>query len=71
ERIQPSYLADNIKARFLGPEGLYTRAPRPEGTPRHRVQEEFLRHYSATPLEMPRTSPVTVTSPGATGTVGT
>ena len=70
ERIQPSYLADNIKARLLGPDGLYTLAARPEGTPRHRVQEEFLRHYTATPLEMPRSSPATATHPGATGTTG-
>ena len=54
ESIVPSYLADNVKARTLGSDGLYTRAPRTEGTPRHRVQEEFLRHYTATPLEMPR-----------------
>ena len=70
ERIQPSYLADTIKARLLGPDGLYTRIPRLEGTPRHRVQEEFLRHYNATPLELPRTSPVPAASPSAAGTAG-
>ncbi|MEY5062699.1 MAG: polyphosphate kinase 1, partial [Verrucomicrobiota bacterium] len=69
--IRPSYLADNIKARFLGPDGLYTRAPRPEDTPRHRVQEEFLRHYTASPLELPRPTPLPAPAPGATGTAGT
>ncbi|NDF17839.1 MAG: polyphosphate kinase 1, partial [Verrucomicrobia bacterium] len=33
--IVPSYLADNTKARILGPAGQYTRAPRTEGSPRH------------------------------------
>ena len=66
--IQPSYLADNTKARLLGPDGLYTRPLRPNGTPRHRVQEEFLRHYTATPLELPRPTPLP--APGATGAAG-
>ena len=65
-----AYLADNTKARLLSPDGRYTLAARPEGTPRHRVQEEFLRHYTATPLEMPRSSPATAAHPGATGTTG-
>jgi len=69
EWIQPSYLADNVKARFLGPDGLYSRLPRAEGAPRHRVQEEFLRHYTATPLEIPRPSPVSPPIPGAAATV--
>jgi len=68
--IQPSYLADNTTARFLGPDGLYTRPPRPEGTPRHRVQDEFLRHYTATPVEFPRPTPLPTFVPGTTGTAG-
>jgi len=66
--VMPSYLADNTKARHLGADGLYTRAPRDEGTARHRVQEEFLRHYTATPLEIPHPSPLPASAPGATGT---
>ena len=68
--IMPSYLADNTKTRHLGADGLYARAGRPEGSPRHRVQEEFLRHYTAAPLEIPRPTPGTVSSPAATGTAG-
>ncbi len=68
--IMPSYLADNTKARLLGPDGLYTRVPRPEGTPRHRVQEEFLRHYTAAPLEIPGPTPLPGSARGATGTAG-
>ena len=45
QQIVPAYLADNTKARSLGPDGLYTRCARAEGAPRHRVQEEFLRRY--------------------------
>ncbi|NBR46160.1 MAG: hypothetical protein EBT68_03470 [Verrucomicrobia bacterium] len=63
--IVPSYLADNTKARILGPAGQYTRAPRAEGSPRHRVQEEFLRHYTGTPLEMPRPAVNPVGRPAA------
>ena len=54
DRIVPSYWADNTKARLLNSKGLYTRLARPDGAARHRVQEEFLRYYTATPLEMPR-----------------
>ncbi|NDD81776.1 MAG: polyphosphate kinase 1 [Verrucomicrobia bacterium] len=63
ESIVPSYLADNTKARFLGSDGLSTRPACPAGTTRHRVQEEFLRHYTAAPLEMPRPAVAPVARP--------
>ena len=65
--VMPSYLADNIKARHLGPDGLYARPAWPEGSPRHRVQEEFLRHYTVNLLEIPRPMPLPAS---ATGTAG-
>jgi polyphosphate kinase len=68
EWVIPSYLADNTKARHLSADGLYTRATRPEGSPRHRVQEEFLRHYTATPLEMPLPTTAVPPRSAATGT---
>jgi len=71
EYIQPTYLADNTKARFLGPDGLSTRPPRSAGTPRHRVQEDFLHHYVGATLEMPFPTPQPAAAPqGATGTAG-
>jgi polyphosphate kinase len=36
-------LADNVKARELGSDGLYTRAVRAEGTPPMSSQDEFMR----------------------------
>jgi len=68
ERIVPSYLADNRKARVLGPSGFYTRTSQLPGMPRHRVQEEFLRHYTSTPLEMPLPALSLAPRPAATGT---
>jgi polyphosphate kinase len=68
EWVMPSYLADNTKARHLGADGLYARAARPEGSPRHRVQEEFLRHYTATALEMPLPAIAVPPRSAATGT---
>ncbi len=35
-------LADNVKARFLGPDGSYRRAPTAAGDPLHRSQTEFI-----------------------------
>ncbi len=70
DRIVPSYWSDNTKARVLDSKGHYTRIPRPDGAVRHRVQEEFLRYYTATPLEMPRPAVTPVTRAGA-GSVGT
>jgi polyphosphate kinase len=65
DRIVPSYWSDNTKARVLDSKGHYTRIPRPDGAVRHRVQEEFLRYYTATPLEMPRPAVTPVTRAGA------
>jgi len=70
ERIVPSYWSDNTKARVLDSKGHYSRIPRPDGAVRHRVQEEFLRYYTATPLEMPRPALTSMTRPEA-GSVGT
>ncbi len=69
ERVVPSYLMDNTKTRLLGPDGLYTRISRPHGVARYRVQEEFLRYYTGTPLEMPRPAVTPVTRAG-TGSAG-
>jgi polyphosphate kinase len=69
DRIVPSYWADNTKARLLDSKGLYTRISRPDGAARHRVQEEFLRYYTATPLEMPRPA-VTPLPRAGTGSLG-
>jgi polyphosphate kinase len=65
DRIIPSYWADNTKARLLDSKGLYTRISRPDGAARHRVQEEFLRYYTATPLEMPRPAVTPIPRAGA------
>ncbi len=65
DRIVPSYWSDNTKARVLDSKGHYTRILRPDGAVRHRVQEEFLRYYTATPLEMPRPAVTPVTRAGA------
>jgi len=65
DRIIPSYWADNTKARRLDSKGLYTRISRPDGAARHRVQEEFLRYYTATPLEMPRPAVTPIPRAGA------
>ena len=54
EAIVPAYLADNVKTRFLGPDGLYAREVGPEGKPRRRVQEEFLLRYNPESAEIPR-----------------
>ena len=69
ERVVPSYLMDNTKTRLLGPDGLYTRISRPNEVARYRVQEEFLRYYTGTPLEMPRpvVTPVTRAGTGSAG----
>ncbi|HWA97631.1 MAG TPA: polyphosphate kinase 1, partial [Pirellulales bacterium] len=40
--IVPRYLADNVKARILRPDGTDLRPPPPTGDARHRVQEELL-----------------------------
>ncbi len=57
EVIVPGYLADNVKTRLLGPDGLYSRRPQPEGVPRHRVQEEFLLRYTPSSADIPRIIP--------------
>ena len=58
EILVPAYLADNTKTRLLGSDGLYTRVPQTEGTPRRRVQEEFLLRYAPASAEIPQISPV-------------
>jgi polyphosphate kinase len=40
--IIPAYLADNVKTRVLGPDGVYHRAQPAEGEPLHHVQVELL-----------------------------
>lgn len=42
QEIVPLYLADNVKARILQPDGSHVRAPRQPDEPAHRSQEEFL-----------------------------
>jgi polyphosphate kinase len=69
--IVPAYLADNAKSRLLGPDGFYTRTACAKDAPPHRVQEEFLRHYTAPPLEIPRSLPLPASTPGAHAAVGT
>jgi polyphosphate kinase len=69
--IVPAYLADNAKSRLLGPDGFYTRTACAKDAPPHRVQEEFLRHYTAPPLEIPRSLPLPAPTPGAHAAVGT
>ena len=54
EAIVPGYLADNVKTRLLGPEGLYARKEHATGEARHRVQEEFLLRYTPESAEIPR-----------------
>ncbi len=42
KEVVPTYLRDNVRARILRPDGKYVRAPRGDGEPAHRSQEEFL-----------------------------
>jgi len=42
DEIIPLYLADNVKSRWLLPDGTHIRAPRTPDEPLHRCQEEFL-----------------------------
>jgi polyphosphate kinase len=42
KEVIPTYLRDNVRSRILRPDGNYVRAPRSEGEPAHRSQEEFL-----------------------------
>jgi polyphosphate kinase len=57
EVIVPGYLADNVKSRFLHPDGRYTRSSPSPGTPLHRVQQEFLLRYAPQSASIPRITP--------------
>ncbi len=57
EIIVPGYLADNIKSRFLNPDGFYHRSPLPAGAPHHRIQAEFLLRYAPQSANIPRITP--------------
>jgi polyphosphate kinase len=46
EQLVPRFLADNVKARMLLPEGNYVRRAPADGEPRHRCQEELLEEGS-------------------------
>jgi polyphosphate kinase len=49
KEILPAYLADNRKARILGSDGLYTRAPRGEKGKSFSVQEHLM-HIASVPV---------------------
>ncbi len=53
--IVPAYLKDNVKARVLQPDGVFTRPPLAEGDTPFRVQERLLGVTPATAVsgEMP------------------
>ena len=67
--IVPAYLADNVKTRFLHPDGLYACKVRTEGEAKRRVQDEFLLRYTPESAEIPRVpSPIRQDSPAASVT---
>ena len=54
-QIVPAILRDNVKARFLKPDGTYTRQPI-DGQPRHRSQEELMQYAAPPAPEAPSTN---------------